>query len=135
MYCPGSSVGHNGSRLWNRSILSVNGWTRVERSGIDERNGDREASVGRQISGSVDDHYRWDESILREEERQPAAGSFIKKSRLKDDGYFKTGVSTLRQERADGRKESRKKKESREGRGSEMKGLSTEKQGVCVCFI
>lgn len=50
------------------------------------------ASVGRQISGSVDDHYRWDESILREEGRQQAAGTFIKKSRLKDDGYFKTGV-------------------------------------------
>lgn len=29
MYCPGSSVGHNGSRLWNRSIL----YTRVESRG------------------------------------------------------------------------------------------------------
>lgn len=39
---------------------------------------ERGASVGRQISGSVDDHYRWDESILRKEKRQPAVGSFIK---------------------------------------------------------
>lgn len=42
------------------------------------REKERGASVGRQISGSVDDHYRWDESILRKEKRQPAVGSFIK---------------------------------------------------------
>lgn len=82
--------------MWNRSILyresgkrRWGGWRerdetehRAVGQGRERGKGGREkergASVGRQISGSVDDHYRWDESILRKEKRQPAVGSFIK---------------------------------------------------------
>lgn len=34
--------------------------------------------LGGKSAAPVDDHYRWDESILRKEKRQPAVGSFIK---------------------------------------------------------
>lgn len=60
MYCLGSSVGHNGSRLWNRSILYRESGKRrlVERdetelcwTGEREREGESEREGGRVLGG------------------------------------------------------------------------------------